>query len=583
MYPPIAVGDLNADGVTDLAVMMAEQENPASQVRRWLETVCGQSGKTIWQSDFNESDFVTPATLDVPEPFRWFYGSAAAVTSTGGIQSDFSVNGIRRQLSRLERTGYFHHVPSPALLASWNTANAALPKQLTMMVGSRLIAYDTATGTPLDQPIDCGVQPSRAPIVIDVDGDGADEVILTQSLPAVIAPAATSPTSRVRIAVWSLAYARMLWTSDVQAELPVAGWSRTIIDPPQWPLVVDLDDDGRSELIFPSGTSKANGNRLRAWGEIEVRDATTGTLRWKRKLKTMDQQVDHFLVGPDINNDGISDVFTATLWSREFDLYVDALSGRDGTSLWVGRHPLTGPTESASYRLGPPLWWNTGSDGWPQFLVPVHPLQGHDKLSRAVAFSAGTGEVTREGPNLVAFEAAATQQHGLEDLFAFVPRQPTSLDAGGELIGFRGKPRELWNRMGERWSATVDLNHDGVLDLTRVWPDGTIMAASGRDGRMLWETQLPEKDMHHLRVVAAVPRHAGSLGAGFLADDNQLHQPKVNSKNRQSAPGDFDRDGTIDLLAYVSNLAKPEPSVPLFALSGSTGRRIWAADFHARF
>lgn len=584
LYPPTAVDDVNEDGVTDFAVMMAEQADPSAEVRRWLQTVCGRSGKTIWRRDFSESDFVTPATLDVPECVRWFYGSAAAVTSTGGIQSDFSLSGVRRQLPRLERTGYFHHVPSPAVLASWDTSTTVSPKRLTTMVGSRLIAYDTVTGTPIGQPIDCGVQPSRPPVVIDVDGDGADEVILTQSLPALVTSAANSPTSHVRIAVWSLADARMLWTFDAQAELAVADWSQTAIDPPAWPQVVDLDHDGQYELIFPSGTSKANGNTVRAWGEIEVRDATTGQRRWKRKLKTMDQQVDHFLTGPDINSDGISDVFVATLWSRSFDLYVDAFSGHDGTPLWIKRHPLTGPTESASYRLGPPLWWNAGSDGWPQFLVPVHPMQGHDKPSLAVALSAGTGEVTRVGSNLVAFQAAATQQGGIEDLFAFIPRQPNALDAGGTLIGFRGQSRELWNRMGERWSATVDLNQDGVRDLTRVEPDGTVHAASGRDGRALWKTKLPEKDLHYLRVVAALPRQDGFLGSGFLADDYRLHQPTDDTEQTsQPAPGDFDHDGTIDLLLYVSNLAKPEPSVPLFAISGRTGRRLWAADFQTRY
>ncbi|WP_372717039.1 protein kinase [Novipirellula sp.] len=583
LYSPTAVGDVNEDGVTDFTVMIAEQDKAASQVRRWLETVCGRSGKTIWRSDFNEPDFVTPATLDVPENYRWFVGSAAATTTTGGLQSDFSVNGIRRELPRLERTGYFHHVPSPPLLASWGKSTTASPKRLTMMVGSRLVAYDSATGTAIGQPIDCGVQPSRAPIVIDVDGDGADEVILTQSLSAGAASAAGTPKSRARITVWSLVDARLLWTCDLQSELPVADWSHTAIAPPSWPLVVDLDNDGRSELIFPSGTSKADRSSVRAWGEIEVRDATTGTLRWKRKLKTMDEQLDHFLTGGDIDNDGVSDVFVATLWSRAFDLYVDAFSGRDGTRLWVRQHPLNERNETVRYRLGPPLWWKTGSDGWPQFMVPVHPMQGDQKTSLAVAFSSGTGKVTRVGANLSEFQTAAGPQGTAEDLFAFVPQQRTSLDAGGKLIGFRGQARELWNRLGERWSATVDLNHDGVRDLTRVWPDGTVQAASGRDGRVLWKTQLPESDLHYLRVIAAIPRQHGSLGAGFLADDYRLHQPADDSENPRTALGDFDRDGTTDLLVYVSNLAKPNPSVPLFALSGQTGRRIWAADFRARF
>ena len=348
----------------------------------------------------------------------------------------------------------------------------------------------------------------------------------------------------------------------------------------QWPVVDDLDGDGQSEMIIPNGTSRSRGNMQEAWGEIEVLDAVTGTTRWRHRLKTMDQQVDRFLVGPDVNGDGVAELFTATLWSPFFDLYVDALSGRNGQSLWVGRKTLRKITEGVCYRLAEPLWWQAGSDGWPQLVISACPERAVTE-PLVCTFSAGTGQLMRFGSNLIEFQAMDADGDGIEDLFAWQSDSPSTLDTGGTLLCYRGSTCERWKRIGNTWSATADLDGDGTRDLVRTWPDGSVHAASGLDGRSLWVSQLREKHLHQLRVVSAVARPDGFLGQGPLAEELLAHSPTEDANSHKLHPGDFDRDGTIDLIAYVSGMGRDEPTAPLMALSGRTGQRLWTAEIQA--
>ena len=579
---PTPCGDVDGDGVTDFVALMADEQAEGA-VDRWLESISGKTGRTLWRRELEDHLFAARAGLDVPECFRWFRGSGAASSRIGDDATHSNADVLKRDSPRLERTGYFHHVPSPAMLVSWHPGQTQ-PPQLTILAGSHVLAFDTTTGEPIGMPLDCGLTPGRNPIVADVDGDGADELVLMQELASPSIAAGPGKTSSVRIGVLSLAGRRLLWSQDIQAEWPRVDWPLFPIAAPQWPVIEDLDRDGNAELIVPNGTSRSSANPFanEAWGEIEVLDGITGKSRWKRRLKTMDQQVDHLLVGPDVDGDGVADVFASTLWSPNFDLYVDALSGRDGKTIWVGRQTLRRTNESAHYRLSPPLWWHAGRDGWPQLVVPVNPVERTPKEPLVCVFSAGSGELNRIGSNLIEFQTIDADGDGTEDLFALKNDSPVSMDAGGTLVCFRGEGRELWKSIGSIWSATADLDDDGIRDLTRAWPDGTVIAASGRDGQTLWKVRMPEVDLHHLQVIPAVPRQDGFLGPGHLVDELLSYHASEDGGRAATLPGDFDGDGTTDLLVWVSNMGRDRPTPLLFALSGRSGRRLWTSEIKAR-
>jgi tRNA A-37 threonylcarbamoyl transferase component Bud32 len=575
---PTPLGDINADGIADFAVGMVQQTTVGdwgADPQRWFEAIDGATGNTIWRYDLPTEFFMIPANTDIPTAFRWYAGSHAASSQIGGGMVSEVHGVVKRQQSKLDRVGNFHHAPGPLRLLRWSPSDSA---RLTVLCGSHLLALDPRTGELLGTPLPCPFAPHEPPIAADVDGDGSDELIM-------VAPGTTSSgpamanVSQVRIAVVSLATRSTLWTDDIVAALPP--YQQPLLPKATWPVVGDLDGDGRSELIVPNGTSRADFFMQQAWGEIEVRSATTGKVRWKRRFKTMDEQLDHFLIGADSDQDGVRDVVVASLWSKPMELYVDTLSGKNGETLFFGHHVLSKPTESTSFQLGPLLLWDAGIDRSPQVIVPAYAERSREDLSRVCVFSTQDGSMTHLGHSLMDLHILDGDADGVDDLFALHRPQGNRLDAGGTLVGFRGIRGELWNQMGGVWEPTVDLNQDGVCDLVRSLADGSVEAMSGVDATPLWQAEFPHRNPTARHVFAAGPRMDASptievLGARLSTPDSTSTSVKAhNGDLDHPSAGDFDRDGTIDLLVLAKNEAQTEPFSPIIAVSGRTGRRIW--------
>src|SRR5208282_46590 len=126
--------------------------------------------------------------------------------------------------------------------------------------------------------------------------------------------------------------------------------------------IADLDGDGKSEVIVPAGDFEGETK----WSGVQVCDGATGAVRWLRKLSRSSrfgqvQQVNRITVGPNLSA-GSRDVYTAVLDGEFFPrdrpyssfhvgnldkdylhpvLLLDALSGKDGHSLWWTRQPTT--------------------------------------------------------------------------------------------------------------------------------------------------------------------------------------------------------------------------------------------------
>ncbi len=580
---PTLIDDQNGDAIADVVCLLAQEDLETRQVQRWVELVCGQTGATLWRCELSDDWFIDPATPVVPEAYRWFTGSSTASAFIGGSQGFSFRQFYKRDAPYIERTGYFHQVPSRPALITANVQGQPSP-WLLLVAGSKLLLIDPATGELAGHPVDCGFQPGLPPLIGDVDADGLHDIVLTERMPDPGGGMRPSGKSRVRVSVISTAAGQPLWSREFQAMWPSASWDSDPVAAPHWPQLIDIDGDQRWELLIPNGTSKADIRLDAAWGTLEALDAATGETRWQRRIKTMDQQTEHFLPGPDLDGDGKAEIFVATLWSADFDLYVDALSGATGESLWVGHHRLRRLEESARYRMGRPLWWEAGLDGWPQLVVPLVPDDGSDGQSQVCLFSAGTGQLTRLGKQLTNFVALDVNSDGVDDLLAYNAHDRTSLDRGGELICFRGTPREWWNGLGTPWEATVDLDNDGVRDLVHAGADGALRAVSGASGQALWETPLNARFQHEIQVAAAVSRPYGARLSQALAEEFLMAQTAtLNGNAKQPAPGDFDRDGVCDLVVYSMHVGGDRPLSPLKAISGRDGRRLWSAELSMRF
>jgi hypothetical protein len=292
-----------------------------------------------------------------------------------------------------------------------------------------LAEFDARTGArigdplPLDRPpagkaaADSGVtfggEPRLGAVVdsqfADLDGDGVPELLTLRW-----------SAGGFTVTALSLKTRRPLWEAAL-----ADSWAWLFAEP-DWPRVY-RDADGTTTVLVHDG-SAANQCVLAAL------DGATGRPRWKRRLTTDPRaggacyRLDRFLVGPDLDGDGRREIFIATLgMPHEYQggphhyLFVDALSGRDGRTLWTTRLRQAGAVRQGEPRpreVRPPAWWATGADGWPQLLVPVrraYPDGAGEPITYAL--SAGTGRVMNLVSNVDVLGVADLDGDGVPDLY----------------------------------------------------------------------------------------------------------------------------------------------------------------------
>jgi hypothetical protein len=263
----------------------------------------------------------------------------------------------------------------------------------------------------------------------------------------------------------------------------------------------------------------------------------------------MDEQIDRFLPGPDINGDGHREIFVATLLYKKTELYIDCLSGKDGVPLWSESHPLNKRHDlNREFWLGELRWWNGGRDGWPQLVVPVIPEPSHPQKAEPPSIyviSAGTGKLRGIGQSMESVRLADVDGDGLQELLSFRPND--GFEDGGTLDVIRPSSPEAWRRIGETdWQSAGDLDHDTIPDLIQSYRNGYVEAVSGSDGRSLWQTRSPT--LNH-----------GSAFIPLGADLNGDNIPDV-------------------LTVPAGSSAGSKSYAPFHAISGRDGRLLWTAD-----
>ena len=439
-------------------------------------------------------------------------------------------------------------------------------KTIAFLDGTNWIGLDPASGRVAAGPIDLGFQPVVPLEHGDLDGDGSPEILALEK--------AGSRT----LHAFSIKTGREIWAADtgegyegygdVAPSWPRRFWdhaspsgSPLVAGPSGSPLVADLDGDGRSEVVVPEKGPMLPSSGFRG---VRLIDGATGQTRWTRpmRLETKAKQgVVHLATAPDLDGDGTRDVVVVSryegstfgAWQAVRDdperVFVDALSGKDGRSLWWWSEELA---FSRVTWIWAPLWWGRGPDGWPLLVLPlggdpieqVHDFPPEPDLAKGLVhvLEASTGRERHTVLDLARVGASDLDGDGLDDLWG---------EANGELRAFRGEPPEVWRALGrfdpagearssaEKFGARrVDFDGDGVTDTLLGElrapstgdrePSGsrTAVVRSGADGHVIWKTGVDRR---------------GSWFEPNSGDSFELIAAPVPS-------GDLDGDGTVDVI-----------------------------------
>ncbi len=367
-------------------------------------------------------------------------------------------------------------------------------KWIALLDGTAWRRLELATGHPHVGAIDLGFVPVRPVQHGDLDGDGEPEIL---------ALGAGGTGSALALHAISVKSGRELWIVGAGYDHfgpSYPAMSRELWDfstAPRWPLVADLNGDGRSEIVVPDAGAMPP---LAGYRGVRLIDCASRETRWTRPMRPESKGHDgvvHLVEAPDLDGDGTRDVIavsrydgrdpsgTAGLGRAEPQrIFVDAMSGKDGRAFWCWHVDL--PAGQRPW-IWPPAWFGRGKDGWPLVAVPLGgdfmdrslDLPGRRYVASGVVhlLEASTGQEQHTVVGLERARFADLDGDGLGDLWG---------KADGELRAFRGEAGEAWRalgyfgpggsggsdmpvsiRGGERVSAggPIDFDRDGVADV----------------------------------------------------------------------------------------------------------------------
>ena len=580
--------DLDGDGTADL--VLAFTRTPS------LLALSGRDGSFLWASTTTADG---PRTADVSPGVGWVVGQPIAteldhdgrpdlIATFALCSEETAVNGVLGSSrgkhlvaavsGRTGRALWSHTLDTAPLkleVKDIRDSPVLFQRRGTFVVGvlvrSTWQTLEPATGRLVGAAIDFGFEPIRPVQNADLDGDGSDELLA-------LGPGSTltgANQDQILSAV-STATGRPLWTVTVRGGYRPDRHAGA----PNWPLLADLDNDGRTEVAVPDwGRFPSSGG----YRGVALLDGKTGQSRWSRPLQpwtSWNDGLDHLAVTPDLDGDGVRDLVAESRFHGRYmyhvangrpadrpRLYVDALSGRGGRPLWRWHREL----DDEITPVWPPRWWGRGADGGPLLAIPVggdladstpSSIPGSARLPQAADVHILAASSGREAHTIVGLtwpQAADLDGDGLDDLWGM---------AEVRLAAFRGEVPEAWRALGAGKPAG-DLDGDGVADVVsgdlsppvhanpaffmeEPSESRTIVARSGRDGQVLWQAAL---------------------------DGSAAWMPHYRSYQIISFPhgGDFDGDGAGDIVVFKETaLLRPSEQLPLEVRSGRTGKRLWS-------
>ncbi len=554
---PVSIGDIDGDATPDILVQVA-QINPwgfpdLTTAQRSIVAISGSSGKVLWSYDAPKELFDLPAGILADYHFRWFTGANTGSSGAGGGSFRNQGRWSRAFEATTARTSEF--VSTGSILPYDERENV----HVLFQAGPNLVSLDRTTGMPIGQAVSLGHVPFQSPVLVELDGKPGKELIFLEDLHGRIDSTTNPPTElkyRMRVVAWSLTGNRVLWEKNISAHAPFTRTWR--MEKPKWPVVMDLDGDGRAEVIVPDDTVLASSQEA-SQSSLIVLSGDLGKVLWKQGIRHVDSQIERYCVGPDVNGDQYRDVLVASMSGLPVRVHVDCLSGLNGATLWSSHAALESNESPESFYLDEPFVWDNHEDGWPQFVVRLISTQNTQNGTEAFFFSSGTGQVLHKLLQADRFATADMDHDGNDDLAVTKYEVPGMGMAGKCTTRFvRGSAGILWQILGAPLETVSDLDGDHLEDLVAV-DHQSVTARSASTGRTIWRRLIFE-------LWSKVHVHS------------QNH-PTFPSKN--DGPWDFDNDGTEDLLLEMESSGFP--GSPLQAISGRTGNILWKSSFRCRY
>lgn len=609
--------DLDGDGNSDLLASFASRQSPGPDIVRhreriWVEAISGRTGQRLWTRTLVARERNGLHWHDS----RPFAHAAKAVQVKGRPALAVVADNVLAVLD--PKTG------APV----WPVSELARPWYVAAAKG------EAVAGSTRYWPIESArCLGDREPLALVVDS-------ATDPAPSGLdAPHFTITAVGFRDGVTR-------WQRAVRGYRPSGSPFDFIA--PEWPLVADLDDDGAPEVVLPDDVSEDKGT-IRMLG-LRVLGAD-GTPRWSRVLGRSARDIDHpgarMLVGPDLDGDRVREVFVA--WSRGSGsdgwthVAAEAYSGRDGHPLWSSS-PTTSSQTVWEISILPLQWWRDDAAGGPRLLINAVQERG-PRACDAFLLDARTGGLDHLMTESGRPQVADLDGDGVPDLY--------DLDDPRRVRAWRGGARNAWQRLGQvhpqadvdgdgvadlvstpesmlvsgqsgrairplgsdsdahAWTfnpeTSADLDGDGTPDVVGIHPytrEPILGAASGKTGRLLWQTRLGWPRDLFVRPYTILVRDLdgdGSLEIVLTARtdpggnsrrhhriaiisgrDGQVRWQDAISDETGRGPsyafragvGDLNGDGVLDM---VLGVVPPRPRPELVAFNGRNGARLWSS------
>ena len=348
-----------------------------------------------------------------------------------------------------------------------------------------------------------------------------------------------------------------LWRFDADYQLDwCAGAS-------SFPIVADLNGDAAPEILIGDGTDLEN-KRPQGLASLQALDAKTGKPLWDKqrraKIRSLDREIQHALLGPDEDGDGLGDVYVVTPMVKSHSyVFVDILSGVTGERLRTVHSEIPVFQPSSFCAIQKPFFLDVAQQGAGLVLAAWDTSFRYDRPRQStVVMSTATGELLNIGNHLEQPVAADGDGDGFDDLFLIKPQDYSYSKRyqTNQLVSLRsGTSGIKFVHVGDRFAVPKltpmdDVDGDGVRDLLYapfgypVFDDAAIEYSGVR------------------RVVS------GATGKNLLTWADRQVFTALDSAN-----GDFDGDGVDDFLAVQQTDDFKNTSLVL--ISGAKGTALW--------